>query len=353
MSDSLVFPFGSPEPLKGLRLVAHPRPTYGPDQVLVQFLAVPINPLDFLVIHGKYPIKPQSSIVDAGETLAIPGSDGAARVVEVGSGIQHLAVGDLVVLRTHCKGTWRTHAVLGEDDLIRLPSTVPPRLASILRMGIAPAYFQLREYCSLEPGDWIMQNAATGTISHFVSQFAPLYGVGVISVIRNRANANELERTKRSLRSHGASLVLTEEELHSTNALDGKRVVLAIDSISDDDLARHMATRLTPGGTLLTAGFLRPKVSSEGNLRQFLWQRNITLKSFRLSDCLGRRAGPQQEALFEWFAKLLAQGTLKAPALEYVGWKRGTPSLEETLREAIRRAHEGAVGSRKQIFVFE
>ncbi|KAJ5215135.1 hypothetical protein N7468_010814 [Penicillium chermesinum] len=309
MSDSLVFPFGSPEPLKGLRLVAHPRPTYGPDQVLVQFLAVPINPLDFLVIHGKYPIKPQSSIVDAGETLAIPGSDGAARVVEVGSGIQHLAVGDLVVLRTHCKGTWRTHAVLGEDDLIRLPST-------------------LREYCSLEPGDWIMQNAATGTISHFVSQFAPLYGVGVISVIRNRANANELERTKRSLRSHGASLVLTEEELHSTNALDGKRVVLAIDSISDDDLARHMATRLTPGGTL-SDGWISP---SEG---------------------IFRGAGPQQEALFEWFAKLLAQGTLKAPALEYVGWKRGTPSLEETLREAIRRAHEGAVGSRKQIFVFE
>ncbi|KAJ5093146.1 hypothetical protein N7456_009007 [Penicillium angulare] len=354
MAESLVFPFGSSEPLKEVRLVAHPKPIYGPEQVLVQFLAAPINPLDFMVIHGKYPIKPQSSITnEAGESLAIPGSDGAARVIEVGTGIQNLSVGDLVILRTHCKGTWRTHAVFGEEDLIRLPSTVPPHLASILRMGIAPAYFQLREYRNLEPGDWIIQNAASGTISHFVSQLAPLYGIGVISIIRSRASADELERTKRSLRSHGASLVLTEDELHSTKSFDGKRIVMAIDSISDDDLAHHMATHLTPGGTLLTAGFLGPRVSSEGNLRQFLWQRNITLKSFRLSDCLGRKDGPKQEALFDWFAKLLAQGTLKAPALEYVGWKRGAPGLEQTLIEAIHQSHQGAIGSRKQIFVFQ
>jgi hypothetical protein len=36
------------------------------------------------------------------------------------------------------------------------------------------------------------------SISHFVSQLAPLYGIRVISVIRNRSTADELERTKRS-----------------------------------------------------------------------------------------------------------------------------------------------------------
>jgi hypothetical protein len=34
-----------------------------PEQVVVEFLAAPVNPLDFLVIHGKYPIKPQTTIV--------------------------------------------------------------------------------------------------------------------------------------------------------------------------------------------------------------------------------------------------------------------------------------------------
>ncbi|KAJ5479654.1 hypothetical protein N7530_005163 [Penicillium desertorum] len=354
MAQSLVFTYGAPKPIDGMHLVTQAVPTCGPEQVVVEFLAAPVNPLDFLVIHGKYPIKPQSTIMGQdGEQRAVPGSDGAARIVQVGSAVSNLAVDDLVILRTHCKGTWRTHAVFGEDDLIRIPSTVKPHLASILRMGIAPAYFLLREYHGLEPGDWIIQNAATGTISHFVSQLAPLYGIRVISVIRNRSTADELERTKRSLRSHGASLVLTEDELRSTDALAGKRIVLAIDSVSDDSLARNMAASLTAGGTLVTAGFLGTAESQEGNLRQFLWQRNITLKSFRLSDCLGRRAPPQQVALFEWFADLLARGTLKAPALEYVTWKRGAESLEKPLCDSIQRAHDGAIGGRKTVLVFE
>lgn len=354
MAESLVFTYDAPKPIDGMHLVTQAVPTCGPEEVVVEFLAAPINPLDFLVIHGKYPIKPKSTIMGQdGEQWAIPGSDGAALIVQIGSAVTSLAVNDRVILRTHCKGTWRTHAVFGEDDLIRIPSTVKSHLASILRMGIAPAYFLLREYHSLEPGDWIIQNAGTGTISHFVSQLAPVYGIRVISVIRKRTTADELERTKRSLSSHGASLVLTEEELRSTDALMGKRIMLAIDSVSDDSLAQSMAASLIPGGTLVTAGFLGTAQSQETNLRQFLWQRNITLKSFRLSDCLGRLAAPQQVALFEWFAELLARGTLKAPALEYVTWKRGAKSLEKSLCDSIQRALDGAIGCRKTVFVFE
>lgn len=355
MAESLVFTYGAPNPIDGIQLVTQPIPTYGPEEVVVEFLAAPVNPLDFLVIHGKYPIKPKSTITGQdGEQWAIPGSDGAARIIQIGSAVRNLAVEDLVILRAHCKGTWRTHAVFTEEDLIRIPATVKPHLASILRMGIAPAYFLLREYHNLEPGDWIIQNAATGTISHFVSQLAPLYGIKVISVIRNRSTADELGRTKRSLRSHGASLVFTEEELRTTDALTGKRIVLAIDSVSDDSLARNMAASLIPGGTLVTAGFLGTAESHEGNLRQFLWQRNITLKSFRLSDCLGRRTPPQQVALFEWFAELLAHGTLKAPALEFVPWKRGAKGLQKSLFDPIQRAYDNeAIGGRKTVFVFE
>lgn len=357
MAESLVFNYGAPIPVNGIRLSTQSVPTScGPKQVIVEFLAVPINPLDFAVIHAKYPIKPQNTITSLdGQKRAIPGSDGAARIIQTGSAVSSLTADDLVILRTHCKGTWRTHAVLEEEDLIRVPPTVKPHLGSILRMGIAPAYFLLRQYHNVEPGDWIIQNAATGTISHFVSQLGPLYGVRIISVIRNRPTADELERTKLSLRSHGASLVLTEDEIRDTNLLVGKRVVLAIDSVSNDSLTRHMAASLITGGTLVIAGFLGPAASQDGNLRQFLWQRNITLKPFRLSDCLSRQTIPQQAALFGWFVELLANGTLKPPALEFVSWKRGEKpeALEESLGSAVQRAHHGAIGSRKIIFMFE
>ena len=352
MVETLAFSYGAPNPIASLQLASPDLPDCGPRQVVVQFLAVPINPLDFFVIEGKYPVKPQSIFTnEAGEQLAIPGSDGAARILQTGSAVGDFGVDDIVILRTHCRGTWRTHAVLEEDDLIRISSIIDPRLASLLRMGVAPAYFLLRQYQSLEPGDWIIQNAATGTISHFVCQLAVLFGVRVISIIRNRSSAEELERTRRSLRSHGASLVLTEDELSTSTALDGKKITLAIDSVSDDALARTMAARMIPGATLVTAGFLGAATARlDPQLRQFLWQKNINLKAFRLSDCLGKRDLPQLTALFEWFGGLFARGILKAPALEYVHWKQGS---EKWLQDAIWKQEQGSVGQRKTILVFE
>ncbi|PWY85084.1 GroES-like protein [Aspergillus heteromorphus CBS 117.55] len=352
--ESLAFSYGAPKPIEGIRLATAPLPVCGPQQVVVQFLAAPINPLDLLVIQGKYPVKPQNSIVGPDkQTLAIPGSDGAARVVQTGTDVSTLAVDDIVILRAHCHGTWRTHGVFAAKDLIRVPSGIDPRLASILRMGAAPAYFQLRDYRPLEPGDWILQNAATGTISHFVTQLAPMYGVRVISVIRDRGTADELARIKRSLQSHGSALVVTHDELRTTTTLDDKRIVLAVDSVSDDALAKDMAARLIPGGTLVTAGFLGVSTGEGVNLRQFLWQRNITLQAFRLSDCLGKRSLGQQTALIEWLAELLTRGVLTAPALEYVHWKRGEDGLEQRLKESVQAHEMGAIGERKKILVFD
>jgi trans-2-enoyl-CoA reductase len=358
MAESLVFAYGAAEPVKEIRLLPIPTPVdCGPNQVVVELLSAPINPLDFLVLQGKYPVKPQNHVtLDNGEQRPIPGSDGAARIVKTGSAVTQFRIGDTVILRTHCRGSWRTHAVLDENDVLRVPSTLDPRLACILRMGVAPAYFLLRDYSPLEPGDWIIQNAATGTVSHFVSQLAHLQGVDVISVIRNRGSDEDLERTKRSLRSHGASIVLTVDELKASGAdlLASKRINLAIDFVSDDALARLMASFLAPGGTLVTAGFLGVAPSgTDGSLRQFLWQRNITLKAFRLSDCLGRRSAFHQTALMEWFARLFTEGTLKAPALEYVRWKRGDQGLERKLQEVLERHDRGDVGERKKILVFE
>ncbi|KAF7596855.1 hypothetical protein BBP40_012455 [Aspergillus hancockii] len=358
MAESVVFSYEASDPAREIRLVPNPTPTNcGPHQVLVELLAAPINPLDFLVLYGKYPVKPRNAVTLAsGERYPIPGSDGAARITQTGSAVTEFHVGDTVILRTHCQGSWRTHALLEESDVLRVPSTLDPRLACILRMSVAPAYFLLRDYHTLEPGDWIIQNAATSAVGHFVCQLAQLQGLSVISVIRNRDSEDERERVKRSLRSHGASVVLTTDELAATGAeiLTGKRISLAIDFISDDALARQMASFLVPGGTLVTAGFLGvSSATADGSLRQFLWQLNITLKAFRLSDCLGRRSSFHQTALMEWFARLFTEGTLKAPALEYVRWKRGDEGLERQLQDALGRHEAGSVGERKKVLVFD
>ncbi|ODH46749.1 hypothetical protein GX48_07149 [Paracoccidioides brasiliensis] len=72
-------------------------------------------------------------------------------------------------------------------------------------MGVSPAYLQPKDYDPLAPGDWVIQTPATGTIAHFVCQFARLFGAKVI--------------------------LLSEEELDSTSEREEKRISLALDSV--------------------------------------------------------------------------------------------------------------------------
>jgi trans-2-enoyl-CoA reductase len=58
------------------------------DQVLVKFLASPINPADINTIQGVYSIKPALP--------AIPGNEGCAEVLRVGSRVTQLKEGDKV-----------------------------------------------------------------------------------------------------------------------------------------------------------------------------------------------------------------------------------------------------------------
>src|SRR4051794_34425484 len=85
-------------PPEVLRVVEQPWPKPQPDEAVVQMRAAPLNPADINAIEGKYPIRPPLP--------ATPGMEGAGVVVEVGSAVSAVAVGDQVIL-PHNLGTWR------------------------------------------------------------------------------------------------------------------------------------------------------------------------------------------------------------------------------------------------------
>ena len=66
------------------------------NQVLVKFLASPINPADINTIQGTYSIKPQLP--------AIPGNEGCAQVLQVGSNVSTLKAGDRVSMAVTTPG---------------------------------------------------------------------------------------------------------------------------------------------------------------------------------------------------------------------------------------------------------
>ena len=76
------------EPIAALQIVDLPMPSVGPGQVLIKMHAASLNFRDLLVVTGQFPRVQQEVI--------IPLSDGAGEVVEVGSRVTKLKLGDRV-----------------------------------------------------------------------------------------------------------------------------------------------------------------------------------------------------------------------------------------------------------------
>lgn len=130
MAEALVFSLRPSNSIATLQVVTRTLPDCGPRQIELQFLAVHVNQFGFVMITEKYSVKLESVLQhEADETLAVPGSDGLARIIPTGSAVTKLGVGDIVVLRTHCRGTWSAHAVFEEDVLFGFhpPSTLTLR----------------------------------------------------------------------------------------------------------------------------------------------------------------------------------------------------------------------------------
>jgi hypothetical protein len=71
------------------RLETEKLPQVGDNDVLVGFLAAPINPADLNMVEGVYPIGPKAP--------AVGGNEGVAEVLAVGSKVKGIAVDDWVI----------------------------------------------------------------------------------------------------------------------------------------------------------------------------------------------------------------------------------------------------------------
>lgn len=122
-----------------------------------------------LLLIGTYAILP--------DLPAVGGNEGVGQVLEVGSQVQTVKVGDWVIprdaglgeslhlnvdpgsliyffkFRCFCIGTWRTAAVFGENDLVRVPSDISLLSAATLGVNPCTAFRMLSDFESLMPGN--------------------------------------------------------------------------------------------------------------------------------------------------------------------------------------------------------
>ena len=190
-----------------LSLDTDPLPALADGEVLVAVEAAPINPSDVLTLTGDYGMLPPLP--------AVGGNEGVGRVAALGAAPdgqpQHLSVGDLVLLPVGA-GTWRSHLLADARRLVALPAGADPLQLSMLTVNPATAALLLSEFVALQPGDWVVQNAANSAVGGYLVQLARARGLRTVNVVR-RDGAVAARLRSKSTRSESISMAFTPSRL--------------------------------------------------------------------------------------------------------------------------------------------
>jgi NADPH:quinone reductase-like Zn-dependent oxidoreductase len=152
-----------------------PRPTPGPDEMLVQVHAAGLNPIDTMIPKGTF--KPFLRF----QLPATLGSDLAGVVVEVGSRVTRFKPGDAVFASIFDLGTGALaeFAVVPENVAALKPANLDfVQAASIPMVGLT-SWQALKERAHLKPGQKVFIPAGSGGIGTFAIQLAKHLGATV------------------------------------------------------------------------------------------------------------------------------------------------------------------------------
>ena len=284
---------GKPEEV--LRLEEQKLPAPAADEALVRVLAAPINPADLNQIEGKYPIR--------APLPATPGFEGAGVVEEIGGSVQGLAVGTQVIL-PHDLGTWREACVLKADKLVAVPNDIAPEQAAMLKINPLTAWRMLHDFVVLQPGDWVIQNAANSAAGRAVIQISRELGYKTVNVVRRAELIEEL-------RAEGGDVVLLDnEDLREAvaAATDGALIRLALNAVGGESALR-LAKIVAPEATIVTYGAmsLRPLTLPNG----LLIFKNLHFTGFWVNKWYEQATPAQRNQTFGRIFELAQRGLLQ------------------------------------------
>ena len=166
------------------------------DEVVIKVLFSPVNPSDLLLMRGTYPVQPKLPSVIGGE--------GVGRIVSIGAAVKNVKTGDIVTIPF---GTfaWSEKVVAKAEKLIVLPADVNLQQAAMLSINPPTAVLLLEEFVALNPGEWVVLNAANASVSHAIIAVAKSKGIKTLGIVR-RPEAVDI-----ALKA-GADVVLVDDE---------------------------------------------------------------------------------------------------------------------------------------------
>ncbi|MGI9433828.1 MAG: zinc-dependent alcohol dehydrogenase family protein [Geminicoccaceae bacterium] len=264
------------------------------DEVVVDIDVFPINPADLLTITGGYAVKP-----DLPATL---GAEATGRITAVGPDVSELEMGDRVIVLA--RENWCQRRRVPAEAVVKVPSDADVLQLGMLKVNPATALMMLRNYVEMQPGDWLIQDAANSSVGSCLIKLAKADGVRTVNVVRRPDLIPALEK-------QGADVVVVDgEDLADrvVSATGGAPIRLAIDAVGGS-LVMRLADCLAEGATVVNYGLLSGE-PCQIRADQTIFK-SITLTGFWLQKMLGGMVRAEVGTLYGDLAERVRSGDLK------------------------------------------
>jgi NADPH2:quinone reductase len=223
--------FGEPADVVTMTTVDTPQTAQG--EVLMRVSLSPIHNHDLATIRGIYGVKPALPAIGGSEACGVVDGKRVAALV---------------------RGAWAEYAVAHADALVPIPDGIADETAAQL-LAMPLSAIVLFDDLHLEPGDWIVQNAANGLVGRTLNAVAKKAGVNVVNLVRRETSL--------------PNAVVQEGEWPARvrEITGGAPIARVIDSVCDEN-SLALNALLAPGGEHVVFGALakRPLCVNPGTL---------------------------------------------------------------------------------------
>lgn len=225
--------FGGPDVLAVEELAVQP-PRAG--EVLVRVVAASLNPVDYKMRQGGYPLLPADKLPI---TL---GRDLAGTIEMVGPGVSRWLVGDRVfAFIGQDRGAQAGQVIVREDELASVPDGSDMVEAAAVPLAAITAWQGLFNHGGLQPGQQVLIHGGGGGVGHLAVQLAVAKGARVAATCSGRDVA--------FVRGLGAETVIDYEAQRFEDEV--RDVDVVFDLIGGETQRRSFAV-LREGGILVS-----------------------------------------------------------------------------------------------------
>lgn len=294
-------------------------------EVVIEMLASPINPSEFLSFDGRFG-------ANAPNLPAFAGGEAVGRVVAVGEGVSHIKVGDRVLTQYAGRGSWRERILAKADGMFALPDDIGTLQLAMLAVNPATAWNMLNNFVTLKPEEWVLQNAGNSSVGYNVVRLAQHLGARCVSVVRRDDQVG-------ALLAKGADAVVVDgEDLPARigEAVDGAPIRLAFDAVAGA-ATRGLANAVAPGGTVVIYGILSGE-RGEFDATDVLF-RDVSIRGFWLTVWFRKTPHDVKRNLYRRLAAMMADGTIEIPIEATYPMKE----VKQALAHAARPHRKGKI----------